>query len=814
VLLDLPAHRLAVLGRWPAKSKRPSLATRWTLAFLMLLGGPAFAGEVIYGYDELGRLKTVTYPDGSQRVYTLDPAGNRTLVEASANIPPSQPTGLSATVISSTQINLSWTASIPAAGTVLAGYKVFRGGVEIATSPTTSYSNTALASSTPYSYTVAAYNSLGGLSIASAPASATTLADTTSPAVPSGLSAATISTSQINLSWSASTDSGGSGLAGYKIYRGGVQIDTTAATTYVNAGLTPNTPFNFRVAAYDNAGNTSAQTAQVSATTLPDTTAPTVPTGLSAIAISSSQVNLAWTASSDAIGVAGYRVYRNGSLLGPAATTSYSDTTTSGSTPYSYTVVAEDGAGNSSEPSSAAAVTTPDTIAPQAPPGLAATILYPSTVSLTWNAASDTGGSGLSNYYVYRDGVLLVIVAGTSYNDSTATAVTYSYTVKARDNANNFSAASAVSIAKDTVAPSAPTLTATVITPTQVNLSWTASTDTGGSGLSHYAIYRSSAYVTTTGATSYSDTSTVKDVWYTYAVYAYDVAGNSQISNSPQVSTDGTAPTVPSNVTATVASASQVNLFWSASTDSGGSQLAGYNIYRNGTVVGTSPAAAFSDTTFPPNTPLAYSISAFDGRGNTSAQSSSYSVYVDTIPPTAPTGLSATAVTINSVSLVWNASTDAHGVSYYRVTRSDGPAANVNATSYTDASASPGVTYIYQVVATDGLNNSAPASITVTTPSAAVPSIPTQPTGLIRSSGTYTISWSASTGPVSYYVLQEDNTGSDFTDAANYTVSTTSKTFTVGGGELAYRVKACTAANLCSGYSNTRLVLVCNGGCP
>ena len=90
--------------------------------------------------------------------------------------------------------------------------------------------------------------------------------DTTSPSVPSGLSASTISSSQINLSWTASTDN--VGVTGYKIYRSGSQIATvTSGTSYQNTGLNPSTTYTYTVSAFDAAGNTSSQSSSVSATT-------------------------------------------------------------------------------------------------------------------------------------------------------------------------------------------------------------------------------------------------------------------------------------------------------------------------------------------------------------------------------------------------------------------------------------------------------------------------------------------------------------------------------------------------------------------
>ncbi|MDU0199713.1 chondroitinase-B domain-containing protein [Paenibacillus sp. MAH-36] len=89
-----------------------------------------------------------------------------------------------------------------------------------------------------------------------------------------------------------------------------------------------------------------------------DTQAPTVPTGLSASAVSSAQINLTWTASTDNVGVTGYDVFRDGSLIGSTATTSYSDSGLSASTTYSYTIKAKDAANNLSQASSPVSATT------------------------------------------------------------------------------------------------------------------------------------------------------------------------------------------------------------------------------------------------------------------------------------------------------------------------------------------------------------------------------------------------------------------------------------------------------------------------
>jgi hypothetical protein len=89
-----------------------------------------------------------------------------------------------------------------------------------------------------------------------------------------------------------------------------------------------------------------------------DTTAPLVPAGLTASAVSSSQINLAWTASTDNVSVRGHRIYRNGQHVATTVSTSYLDGGLAPATLYSYAVTAYDAAGNVSAQSAAASVAT------------------------------------------------------------------------------------------------------------------------------------------------------------------------------------------------------------------------------------------------------------------------------------------------------------------------------------------------------------------------------------------------------------------------------------------------------------------------
>ena len=143
------------------------------------------------------------------------------------------------------------------------------------------------------------------------------------PPRPGGLSAKAVDTSRVQLSWTASTDA--VGVAGYRITRDGSLVATVTGTTYTDSGLSPATAYAYGVAAFDAAGNTSAA-APASATTLAgDTQAPIQPGGVTAKALDASRIQLSWTASTDNVGVAGYRVLRGGVLVATVTGTGWTE---------------------------------------------------------------------------------------------------------------------------------------------------------------------------------------------------------------------------------------------------------------------------------------------------------------------------------------------------------------------------------------------------------------------------------------------------------------------------------------------------------
>lgn len=139
-------------------------------------------------------------------------------------------------------------------------------------------------------------------------------------------------------------------------------------------GLSPKTTYHFRVISKDQSGNTHVSNDFTFTTPqFTDNVAPSAPTVLTAIVISSSQINLSWGASTDNVGVTGYRIYRNGSAIATTPDTFYSNTGLTASTEYNYTVTAFDAAGNESAKSGQVSATTiagPSGSPPSAPSNL------------------------------------------------------------------------------------------------------------------------------------------------------------------------------------------------------------------------------------------------------------------------------------------------------------------------------------------------------------------------------------------------------------------------------------------------------------
>jgi subtilisin family serine protease len=429
---------------------------------------------------------------GSGRLNAFASLGGSVVVDTEA---PTNPSGLSSSNITENSVVLNWNASSDNIG--VTGYDIYRNGSFLISTSGTSYTVTGLSSSTTYSFYVKAKDAAGNTS-----GSSNTINVTTDEYVATYCES---KGSDFSYEWIAKVEIGSftksSAGTAYSDYT--AEVITLAAGSNVDVTLTPgfsgstyneywkiwidyNNDKDFddanelafdagsmsknavsgtmniisgatgttrmRVSMKYNGAQTACETFSygevedytVTFGDVVDTEAPTTPTSLSSSSITETTFTLSWNASNDNVGVTGYDVYRNGSLIGSVTGTSANITGLTASTTYAMTVKAKDAAGNISNTSSTLNVTTatpPDTQAPTAPTSLVSSSITQTSFTLAWNASTDN--VGVTGYDVYQNGSLIGSVTGTSASVTGLTAsTTYAMTVKAKDLAGNVSSTS------------------------------------------------------------------------------------------------------------------------------------------------------------------------------------------------------------------------------------------------------------------------------------------------------------------------------------------------------------------------------------
>ena len=188
------------------------------------------------------------------------------------------------------------------------------------------------------------------------------------PPAPVNITANATQPTQVALQWQAGT--GASADLKYRIIRGGIALATVSGLSYADTTVVAGTKYDYYVVAVDKNNNVSSLPAKPTTVTTPplpakDTQAPTKPTKLVARAAGTSQINLSWQASTDAVGVKSYDVYRaekdkDATKVATVGLPSYGDTGLKSGTIYTYYVIARDAAGNVSAASDRTAVATND----------------------------------------------------------------------------------------------------------------------------------------------------------------------------------------------------------------------------------------------------------------------------------------------------------------------------------------------------------------------------------------------------------------------------------------------------------------------
>jgi alpha-tubulin suppressor-like RCC1 family protein len=434
-----------------------------------------------------------------------------------------------------TTVSLSWTAATDNIGAIK--YEIYQGTTLLNTVMNTSYMVTGLKPNTAYSFTVKSKDAAGNISVSSTPVNVTTdaISDTQIPSTPTGLTVSAKTDDSVTLKWTASTDN--VGVAGYEVYQGTTLISTVTTTNHTVNGLTPSTEYSFTVKAKDAAGNVSFASSSVKVTTNADSQAPSMPVNVTASVRTATTVTLSWVASTDNIGVVGYEIFSGGLLLKTVTTPSNNVVTgLKPNTTYTFTVKAQDAAGNRSNASAPFDVTTDvDTSEPSEPTEAKITAKSVTSATISWTASVDD--VGVVSYEVFNGSNSLGSVSATTYKITNLVPnTTYTIFIKAKDEAGNTSRALSIDVKTDPdiTAPTAPIgLVVSEKTNTYFNLSWTASTD--DVAVTVYDVYQGTSLIGSTTQTTYRIDNIVPNVSYAFTVKAKDAAGNiSNPSNSVQ----------------------------------------------------------------------------------------------------------------------------------------------------------------------------------------------------------------------------------------------------------------------------------------
>ena len=255
-------------------------------------------------------------------------------------------------------VNLVWNQSTD--NVAVSGYRIFRNGVHISSTLSNAFSDITVQENTSYQYQVEAFDAENNTARSNVLNVTTSIAtDIQQPTVPGNLLLTDVTADHVSMSWTRSTDN--VAVSGYRIFRDGALLNSTTSNSFSDSTVNDNTSYQYQVEAFDAENNTArSNVLNVSTPAADDVNAPVTPGNLNLTNVTTNQISFSWTASTDNVGVVGYRIYRNYSNTSYAttATLSFTDSGLSPAQTYAYSVSAIDAAGNESFQSAVMSVDT------------------------------------------------------------------------------------------------------------------------------------------------------------------------------------------------------------------------------------------------------------------------------------------------------------------------------------------------------------------------------------------------------------------------------------------------------------------------
>jgi len=335
------------------------------------------------------------------------------------------------------------------------------------------------------------------------------------------------------LGWRAAAR-GDAPIAGYRVIREGAVVGQTRRLRFA-LRLSAGRRERVQVIAADTRGHLGARGAilMLSARRGAAGALPGAPSGLAASEVSATGATVSWVAAAQGgLPIAGYRVYRDGVLVGQSSATSMRLARLSSGRVYLITVGAVDSEGREGPRTPALRLSTSHT-PPEGPSELAALRVTDTSATLSWNAGFANEGT-LVGYELFKDGAAVGVFQGQSATVTLASERSYTFTVRALDSQGSLSApAPNLTVVTTHTPPSTPAgFAASSVTSNSVTLSWSASTPVSGQ-IVGYRVFRDEIPIGQSSGTSMVVQNLAPSTRYEFTVLAVDSLGAVSAPSTP-----------------------------------------------------------------------------------------------------------------------------------------------------------------------------------------------------------------------------------------------------------------------------------------